>query len=235
MKSTWFRSLITQRPFRTVIHEVIRANEGFPITLDERQPRRFEKRPAPSTSLKVPKAFRPTSERKVGVLSMPAFLRFYPVFCSVFDFAAISGVLRFFVAEITRPTAGLWDNGLLARFLCFFVSLPVRVKSRPTLPDGPDTEKIDSANRWIFDRFSIEGVAASPFAEISPQRIREKPGNDKWSLCSHAPPTLPPRPRRFSWRLSGGSHRRIASPRCAIFRRVCVAWLSTQFAGSILN
>jgi len=41
------------------------------------------------------------------MLSMPAFLRFYPVFCSVFDFAAISGVLRFFAAKKSRPTSGL--------------------------------------------------------------------------------------------------------------------------------
>ncbi len=112
---------------------------------------------------------------------MPAFLPFYPGFCGIFDFGPIGGVLRFFVAEITRPTAGLWDNGLFARFLCFFVSLSARVKSRPALPDGPDTERIHTANCWVFDAFSLEGVAVKPFSENSPKRIRGKPGNVKWT------------------------------------------------------
>src|SRR6056297_975103 len=142
-------------------------------------PSRLESRSAPTTSLKVPKAFRPTSERKVGMLSMPAFLPFYPVFCGVFDFVVVGGVLRFFAAKITRSTSGLWVCGVLGRFLCFFVSLSVRVKSRPTRPDGPDTERIDSANRWVFDAFSLEGAAIRPSAEISPQRNREKSGNVK--------------------------------------------------------
>jgi len=116
------------------------------------------------------------------MLSMPAFLRFCQVNRGVFEFTAIGGVLRFFVAEITRPTAGLWDGSLLARFLCFFVSLPVRVKSRPTLPDGPDAERIHAADCWVSEPFSIEGVAFPSPAEISSQRNREKPGNDKCSL-----------------------------------------------------
>ena len=122
-------------------------------------PERLDPSPGCSTSLKVPKAFRPTSERKVGVLSMPAFLPFYPVFCGVFDFVVFGGVLSFFATKITRSTSGLWVCRALGRFLCFFVSLSVRVKSRPTRPDGPDTERIDSAKRWGFGVFSLEGAA----------------------------------------------------------------------------
>lgn len=42
-------------------------------------------------------------------------------------------ILRFLASRDNPTTAGLWDRGHLARFLDFSVSLPLQVKSRPTL------------------------------------------------------------------------------------------------------
>ena len=95
--------------------------------------------------------------------SMPAFLRFYAVFCGVCEFRTARHVLRFSAVAITPRAPGLWDSGVLGRFLCFFVSLSVRVKSRPTLPDGPDTERIHTAKRWVFAAISGEGVSVGSF------------------------------------------------------------------------
>ncbi len=72
-----------------------------------------------TTSLKVPKAFRPTSERKVGMPSMPAFLRFYAVNRGAFALP-LGPPRSSFLGAGHYP--GLWDRehfGVLGPFSLF--------------------------------------------------------------------------------------------------------------------
>ena len=78
------------------------------------------------------------------MLSMPAFLRFYPVFCGLSATLPPTGVLRFFACVITREHTGGTNSATLARFLRFSVSWAVRVNSRPALPDAPSKRAIRS-------------------------------------------------------------------------------------------
>ena len=114
------------------------------------------------------------------------FFVFTPCFAVFASSPPVGRVLRFLAVGVRGATAGLWDNGVLARFLCFFVSLSVRVKSRPTLPDGPDTERIHAAKRWVSERFSIEGVTAGSFCggETEKRRVMRF-GETENEWCNH--------------------------------------------------
>ncbi|MEM6365847.1 MAG: hypothetical protein AAF745_15575, partial [Planctomycetota bacterium] len=51
-------------------------------------------------------------------------------------------ILRFSATRDNPATSGLWDWGILARFLDFSVSLRLRVNSRPTRPDDQDSKRV---------------------------------------------------------------------------------------------
>lgn len=71
-------------------------------------------------------------------------IKFVSTACfAVFLHVAFDGyVLRFFGPAMTWVMGSRVNLGLVARILCFFVSLPVWINERPTRPDGCDVKRV---------------------------------------------------------------------------------------------